>query len=356
MRKFVILACGLLICKTALAAIDCQILPTCEEYGYKDNIGICPNEYIVCPFNKLMGRCLPDARVGQIGYFTKAPGKGWLQCSGSQYSNTNYPELAAFLGSQFCVTAHGGTCSEGYFRVPNYSGYFLRVAGTPSSTYGGSGNSSLIIPQKEQLPNISGTIGLSEVLATSASGAFSQSWSSVGSAWHNRGNGVNVTFNFSAAGSNSIYTSGGHVIPANIGVYAYIYAGRLGSTYELKSCSTGDYYLPDNDVCTKNSGNYIYIGRSNGKAKVYDTSTTSYSTINNYAQVSAIVKSYCSGKGLEAATIAELKSINVAKNVISGLCMGAKDGVITQNNVEITQSTYSTCNGSYVFYGCVRSF
>ena len=245
MKKIVFLsvlfAAGMAMAESSLAAINCAVPPSCADLGYRDQVGTCPNKYIVCPFDKTMGTCLAEASVGEVAYFPKSVSKGWLKCDGTQYSKEKYPELFAYLGTTFCTSDHGGTCTTDYFRVPKYTGYFLRVYGAPSSTYGGSGNYSLITPQKEQLPNITGTI--EDINSGSNLGPTGVFYSTSGKYKYNTTNAVSGNgIGFNASRSNSIYTSGGHVIPANIGVYAYIYAGKVGEAYASKTCEFGDFY------------------------------------------------------------------------------------------------------------------
>ena len=226
-----------------LAVVDCAQPPECEKLGYTDDIGLCPSKYVACPFDKTKGSCILEADIGQIGYFTvNKPLPGWILCNGASYKQTDYPELASYLGTSFCNTNHGGTCTSGYFRVPKYTGYFLRVVGTPSSTYGGSGNSSTITPQKEQLPDITGSV---KVYYNSMSGTFSENTTIKPYLAISAPLGISYSYgavNFNASDSSSIYQTDGHVIPANYAVYAYIYAGRYGEGTGYKVCEVGDGY------------------------------------------------------------------------------------------------------------------
>ena len=151
---------------TSYAAINCNTLPTCASLGYSDTVSHCPKsvngeEMVVkCPFDTAQGKCVYEAAVGQIGYFTKAPNaaSGWLLCDGKSYSYTKYPQLAKLIGTQF-----GGTVNN-TFVVPDYRGFFLRVYAEKAetgyvrsdfSTYAkGTVNSSFTSPQNEGLPNI----------------------------------------------------------------------------------------------------------------------------------------------------------------------------------------------------------
>ena len=77
MKTSVILAASTtLLPLSAIAAetISCDALPTCAELGYTETVAQCPGKYLVCPFDRTLGTCIHDAKVGQIGYFTKDPG------------------------------------------------------------------------------------------------------------------------------------------------------------------------------------------------------------------------------------------------------------------------------------------
>lgn len=215
----------------AFAAIDCAVLPTCDELGYSDAIAMCPGKYLVCPFDKTKGACQHDAKFGQVGYFIKNPGKGWLKCDGYYYSKNQYPDLFAEIG-----TIIGG--SGNLFRVPDYGGDFLRV-------YGGN-SGSLNQRQKEGLPNIYGRFtGNTDDGDGYFSGAFYiSSGTNTGA---NGGSGPGV-IGFDASRSNSIYGASSHVTPVNTAVYAYMYAGKVDSSATSAATTAAS--------CVK--GNYIY--------------------------------------------------------------------------------------------------
>ena len=260
-----------LCASTSYAAINCSTLPTCESLGYNDIVAQCPNKSIKCPFDKDKGTCLHEAAIGEIAYFPgRAPlGKGWLPCDGASYPITEYPELYEFLkgaavndtsskyGNPFCESAvqkYHGTCSDSTFAVPDYRGYFLRVAGMWRSgnstswnanftSFGGTQSgrvASINTPQKEELPNITGNFTTATIRWDEVNdGAFSYRTQTPGSTTDNPaafslkvyayGAGASTqgrVYTFNASRSNNIY-SGSHVIPANYSVYAYIYAGRV---------------------------------------------------------------------------------------------------------------------------------
>ena len=241
-----------LCASTSYAAINCGTLPSCASLGYSDTVSQCPKsstgaEMVVkCPFDTTQGKCIREAAVGQIAYFSKAPdaASGWLLCDGTSKSRTKYPELAAFLDTQFCDSAYhlNVKCPStgGTFAVPNYKGYFLRVSGSPHSDKGATGNTNLVTPQWEGLPNITGKFRLpgTEGYVANKGGSITQgvelyegvfSRTGVGGGWgygHNN-EAVNPEVSFAASASNSIYGAQSGVTPPNIAVYAYIYAGKV---------------------------------------------------------------------------------------------------------------------------------
>ena len=232
-----------LCASTSYAAINCSTLPTCASLGYSDTVSQCPKsstgaEMVVkCPFDTTQGKCIREAAVGQIAYFSKAPNSasGWLLCDGTSKSRTKYPELAAFLDTQFySSTYHLSTScpsTGGTFAIPNYKGYFLRVSGTPHSDKGATGNTSLVTPQREGLPNITGSGGPWEahttgIWSTQLKGAFYRG-SSTGQGGMGDSDTDNYAMNFDASKSNPIYGAQSSVTPPNMAVYAYIYAGKV---------------------------------------------------------------------------------------------------------------------------------
>ena len=103
MRLVVYSLTGCLLCSTAVAKY-CVKLPTCEELGYIYSADKYPNSRsIKCPFDTTQGKCVFEAAIGQIAYFSKAPasGSGWLKCDGATYSTTKYPDLFTRLLCQF---------------------------------------------------------------------------------------------------------------------------------------------------------------------------------------------------------------------------------------------------------------
>lgn len=65
----------------------------------------------------------PIGTTGQIAGFPKDPPAGWLLCDGRVLNITDYPDLAAYLG-----TTYGGN-GVTTFGLPNYLDYYLRGSG-----------------------------------------------------------------------------------------------------------------------------------------------------------------------------------------------------------------------------------
>ena len=240
MKTSVILAASTtLLPLSAIAAetISCDALPTCAELGYTETVAQCPGKYLVCPFDRTLGTCIHDAKVGQIGYFTKDPGNGWLLCDGKIYNAKKYPDLAAALASKYVL-------SSTRIQVPDYRGDFLRVYG---------GNSGTInTRQAEGLPNIYGYLfshGLSYgVEGLSDYGAlYGEPYGQWGTIQKEQTNG-NMKIFLDASKYSSIYGRSSYVTPINTAVYAYIYAGKVDSSAgspAFPTCSENQYYYAD---------------------------------------------------------------------------------------------------------------
>ena len=256
MKNLSLFVSAFAICaSTSYAAINCGTLPTCESLGYTDTVSQCPNKSIKCPFDTAKGTCLHEAAVGEVAYFAGPKEvKGWLPCDGKTYPRAKYPELAAFLdyhptaddsskrGNPFCNNKyHASSCSTDTFAVPDYRGYFLKVTGMWDGkksynidNFVGKPPLGLATaakaPQAEEVPNIRGSVtpgngSSKEATLYTSSGAFSITSGAKTGDQHSGGSSGAI-WNFEASLSNSIY-GGSHVVPANYGIYAYIYAGRV---------------------------------------------------------------------------------------------------------------------------------
>ena len=240
MKTSIILAASTaLLPLSAIAAetISCDTLPTCAELGYDDQVSLCPKDYLTCPFDKTQGKCIYEAAIGQIGYFTKAPGNGWLLCDGKIYNAKKYPDLAAALASKYVL-------SSSRIQVPDYRGDFLRVSGGNSGTVN--------TRQAEGLPNIYGNIGSNagraQFTTDISSGAFYAVSSGLSHFSNDGTETAGVKVYFDASEYNSIYGNSSHVTPVNTAVYAYIYAGKVDpytDNPDMPSCSQGQYYYAD---------------------------------------------------------------------------------------------------------------
>ena len=239
-----------LCASTSYAAINCGTLPSCASLGYTDTVSQCPKsstgaEMVVkCPFDTTQGKCIREAAVGQIAYFSKAPNaaSGWLLCDGNTFTKTKYPELYTLIGQQFCNIYNGGTCGTDVGRLPKYTGMFLRVYGSPDSSYGKVGNTSFDTPQKEGLPNITGGGGWwedsghtylkdtnypNDSTKNQLFGAYYLDCSKTSFLGSGDTDSNNCRTNFDASRSNTIYGAQSGVTPPNMAVYAYIYAGKI---------------------------------------------------------------------------------------------------------------------------------
>lgn len=341
MKKMLIL--GLLLpVAPAFAAIDCAVLPTCAELGYTDKISVCPNDYTICPFDRAMGKCIMEAQAGDIKYSIRSSNHaGWLLCNGSTYDRYQYPELYTALSSTF------GT------KLPDYRGYFLRVSGTPSSSYGGSGNTSLTTPQKEQLPNITGSFWKVDDMTASTSGAFSSVW--VGGYDADSGNGGDGRqINFSAASSNSIY-SGSHVIPANMAVYAYIYTGRLGYNYDdAYACNLGDYFYSDSTCSSSYNSAKTVLGIAAGVSKSTTTVTINLTWGGNTTvSSSSSASTACTAQGGSV----EIQSYfsKIPASVSNSVVVAPSSSRCYWSNGSKVTSSGATCTASSPYYYCYRT-
>lgn len=291
MKTSVILAAStalLPLSSIAAETISCDALPTCAELGYTETVAQCPGKYLVCPFDRTLGTCIHDAKVGQIGYFTKDPGNGWLLCDGKIYNAKKYPDLADALDDKYIL-------SSTRIQVPDYRGDFLRVFGGNSGTVN--------TRQAEGLPNITGSIGSNagraQYTVDSSSGAFYKT--STGKSYYSNEkseNGALKVF-FDASKSNFIYGASSNVTPVNTAVYAYIYAGKVDNSAgspTFPSCSKGQYYYADGTCSSSYDSSKTLLGiitsaNSSARLIAYLTGGVSHST-----KISSAI-AVCQGKG-----------------------------------------------------------
>lgn len=81
--------------------------------------------------------------IGQVSQFLGDLPPGWLELDGSTYNNSDYPELAGMLDSQFI--------SGSQFTLPDIRDLFLLSAGT-INTLGDSGGSEQVTLTVDELP------------------------------------------------------------------------------------------------------------------------------------------------------------------------------------------------------------
>ena len=289
MKTSVILAASTaLLPLSAVAAetISCDALPTCAELGYTETVAQCPGKYLVCPFDRTLGTCIHDAKVGQIGYFTKDPGNGWLLCDGKIYNAKKYPDLAAALADKYVL-------SSSRIQVPDYRGDFLRVQGGNAGTVN--------TRQAEGLPDITGYFEAVTWVDfyKQARGAFSQVNGNINGAIssgtiHGGGN-----YSFKASKSNFIYGASSNVTPVNTAVYAYIYAGKVDSSAgspTFPSCSKGQYYYADGTCSDSYNSSKTLLGiitSANSSTRLIAYLTGGVSSTIKVSSAIAV----CQGKG-----------------------------------------------------------
>ena len=200
---------------------------TCASLGFTDTISECPGEYTLCPSDSSKGKCIFEARPGDLKYSLRtADHNGWLLCNGRAYSSSQYPELYEALKDSF------GS------KLPNYTGYFLKAAATSSA-------SAFKTPQAAGLPDIVGQFGpVNDNSVEHKNGAFITA-----GAWSRSVNGGNTggtTLEFRASKSNSIYGKSSTVTPQNYSANVFIYAGKSqGADDTLVQCDVGMYLNAD---------------------------------------------------------------------------------------------------------------
>lgn len=206
-------------CPFDVTAVYCEdnVVISCASLGFTDIVAECPGEYVKCPSDSTKGKCILEARAGDLKYSLRGSNhNGWLLCNGSYYDKTKYAELYSAIGTKFGSSGNS-------FRVPSYSGNFMKSA---ASSFSGSNlPSSFTSYQSAGLPNITGTIhvGRSE---NSWAGAFRKPQQSGGySSHHDARDGGYYTFDASL--SNSIYGRSSTVTPQNYSANVFIYAGKI---------------------------------------------------------------------------------------------------------------------------------
>ena len=354
MKKLIIPAI-MLTAAPALAAIDCAVLPTCDSLGYTDTLSTCPKDYLVCPFDNTMGKCLLESTPGQIGYFAKDPGKGWILCNGYFQHKDVYPDLYAAIGTTF-----GGGGST--FGIPDYRGLFLRVYGGNSGT--------ITVQQAEGLPNITGRIPAYApgYWQNYTSGAFYAD--SGGSSGGPGGTNGEYYIGFDASKYNSIYGASSHVTPVNQAVYAYMYAGRTdtskASSYSPGTgCAKGSYLYSDGSCSSSYDSSktllgiaYSSAGTSSGYVSLGNVIFGGISTASTYEQAAAACKA--KGASVESNsyyTSTVPTSVPTTQSVVRSVQAGQYYwGGSTKYYCSSATSCSSTTAGNSAYYYCYKSF
>ena len=246
-----------LIPSLAYSAIDCNTVPSCSSMNYTDPIADCSGDYVVCPFDTSIGKCIHSAEIGQIVHFPLNPNgstssyKGWVFCDGRTLSVAQYPELAAFLGSTY------GGDGKTTFAVPNYKNDYIRIA---SAT--GSSKQTRQPPRLPSLYTQWNSFFEDKDLTNSqwGEGAISSKAYDDTSGYQMEMNGDCASGylrrEFDASYNNAIYGNGSSfynsdvVRLANVPTLPYIYAGRKSSSASSSKnipsgCAQGYYYYTD---------------------------------------------------------------------------------------------------------------
>jgi len=344
-----------LLTATSAYAITCEKIPDCSELGYTDEVKNCSGDSIKCPFNTSYGKCLSaGAVVGQIAYFAKDPGEGWLLCDGKIYHKNKYPDLYVKIGTMF-----GGSGS--IFAVPNYSttGVYLKPATYTSATM-----------TKGCLPDIYGELApFDDALYKQGDftptkiGAFTTSKGynyDADSSGHGEVNskkeGTQITFK--ASSSSSFYGSCSPR-PNSYDVATYIYAGKAVAISDTvrslaSNCAKGNYYYTDLTCSsTKNTSKTIkgivkyvssystsvsidYIAKGGSSTGTYQEAISDCSTLGGY-----LVDFY----GLKDAGISSTY-ISTSSGGISPVANGRTYHYMSTISATCTGNTPDTCKGN----------
>ncbi|MBS4773514.1 MAG: tail fiber protein [Proteobacteria bacterium] len=307
---------------------------TCASLGFNDTVSECPGDYTLCPSDSTKGKCIFEARPGDLKYSLRTSNhNGWLLCNGASYSSAQYPELYEAIKDSF------GT------NLPSYSGYFLKAAATSSA-------SSFKTYEQAGLPNITGSIayGAPGNYQNYTSGAL---YASVKSGSKGIGNGGDTYgLGFDASKSNSIYGRSYTVTPQNYPANIFIYAGRVKAKAP-SSCAAGNFLYKDGTCSSTYTSTKTLLGLVNN---VY--SYTGYKRIyyawggNKTASNRTAADAACKSQGGNSASTAcdqdvrNFTSITIPSNsVVVSPNSSAKKYVLCFN-----ENSYFTCNSS----GCTR--
>lgn len=145
--------------------------------------------------------------IGDIKTSVRSANHGnWFLCDGQEVSRTTYATLFSIIGTNF-----GAGDGSTTFNLPDYRGKFLRGLGGDSAA-------DIYTTQAEGLPNIEGTFGNGNPIASGAfynAGTSSPHISASSS-------GRDDLIGFSASRSSSVYGASEHVTPVNMAINYFI--------------------------------------------------------------------------------------------------------------------------------------
>lgn len=232
------------VCPFDMTKYSCDTT-TCEDMAYTDTVSECPGEYDVCQYDKTKGKCIYEARPGDLKYSWQVKNhNGWLLCKGGNFNKEQFPELYAVKGNNL---------------IPNYKNYYLRgAAETTTSNFGTSRSATL--------PNITGSLWM--VAESPYNGAFYSM--AKGSALYDSGDkggyGYDHTIGFDASQSNSTYGRAdyagttGLVNPNHYLANIFIFAGKNKFPNAKDADITGKYVYSDGSTSTSYDSSKTLLG------------------------------------------------------------------------------------------------
>lgn len=385
MKKIFVIVVLLFSLSESWAAINCATPPTCESLGYEDEVNFCPNKAIKCPFDSAKGICVEEAEPGDIKYSLKnANHNGWMKLDGSvTLSKNQFPDLYAVIGNNF-----GGSGDE--FKLPNYSGYFLRVRGTSMST-----NSSMNVPQMNGLPDIAGSVGQmlgwGKMPIATVVGPTVSSFSASGALYYTNYSRMHSEFSpianamiaankyypyegklrFMASNFSSVYGSYGlnqsngtpmtgnasYVIPRNYAVNAFMYVGKSAiNGSNIVNCTHKLYYFGTYGCSSVNlSGKPLY-GVVGSITKYSDHIKIGYIYGGSMSATRATAVAQCEKDGATLATLGKVQNVigvrtlSPFNNVVSGSYYWTANDANYLYKCSGDKCSITTASGSGYFY------
>ncbi len=332
-----------LLTATSVYALDCATPPTCAELGYTDTVANCSGDSIKCPFDTTKGKCIASgATVGQIGYFVKNPGEGWLLCDGKIYSKSKYPEL-------FKVLVDDPTNVGAVFAVPNFvnSEAFLRP-----------GSSTSFELKKGCAPNIYGHFGMN---SKTSGDEILFSKVTMASNYEGIGNGdyTKNAIRFDASKYNPIYSdSCGAPTPNYFDVATYIYAGKKGSNTpangSLNRCSKGYYYRGLIGDCSLNhyagygEKGIVYSVNTSEPSLTYIFGGLNTSTAKSYQQANSICRASAPSGQVASTSVFQGLPTSISGSAVSQVYTSRKYWCGDNKVATCTSQNYCTCDTAAV--------